>query len=449
MRPQNQDDKPIYVAHIDANSAYVSWSATEALRLGGDLDFRTIPSVVGGDPETRHGIVLAKSIPAKKFGIKTAELIWQAVQKCPHLMIIKPDAELYTRCSAAMVALVRQYSDRVYVYSIDELFIDLTGMQRLFGDPKELCDTIRNRIRDELGFTVSIGLSSNFLLAKMGSDMKKPDATTTLFPDEIEEKMWPLPVEDLFYCGPASTMKLNALGIKTIGQLARMEPRTLESHMKSHGRLLWDYANGRADGIMTAFKAALQQKGVGNSSTIWYDVTDRRDASLHILSLCESVALRLRGSSLAGKVVEVSIRYANSDYTHLGYGGQSHQRKLNRAVSNCYEIYNVAMQLLDEIWDGSVPLRNFGVRVSQCADDTETQLSLFERERKQHLLDRATDAIRERYGKTALTRATFLHTGVSPITGVGLSDKEYVLPVFSNGADERKLLEANVKHLPQ
>ncbi|MCL2497342.1 MAG: DNA polymerase IV [Symbiobacteriaceae bacterium] len=430
-----------YIAHVDVNSAYVSWSAVEALRTGAsDIDYRTIPSVVGGNPETRHGIVLAKSIPAKKYGIQTAELVWQAVKKCPHLKIIQPDAELYTRCSAALVELVREYSDRVLVYSIDELFIDLTGMQLIWQDPLAQCNEIRRRIKEELGFTVSVGLSSNFLLAKMGSDMKKPDATTTLFPEEIQAKMWPLPVEELFYCGPASTMKLKALGISTIGELAQMEPAILQHHMKSHGRLLWEYANGLADGIMTAFKAMLHQKGVGNSSTIWYDVVDRQDAALHLLSLCECVGLRLRGAALAGRVVEVGIRYANSDYTHLGYGGESHQRKLNRSISSTMDIYDIALQLLDEIWDGKRALRNFAVRVSECSDNSDTQLSLFESETKHHLLDRAVDALRERYGKGALTRACFLHSGVSPITGVGLSEREYVLPVFSNGADTRRIV---------
>jgi len=432
--------RPTLIAHIDVNSAYVSWSATEALRQGATKDYRDVPSVVGGDPETRHGIVLAKSIPCKQYGIKTAELIWQAVRKCPQLTIIKPDAELYTRCSAAMVQLIREYSDRVLVYSIDEVFLDLTGMQLLYGDPLELCHRIRDRIREELGFTVSIGLSNNFLLAKMGSDMKKPDATTTLFPDEIEKKMWPLPVEDLFMCGPASTKKLNLLGIKTIGQLARSDPKMLRSHLKSHGQVLHDYANGKADGIMTAFKAALNQKGVGNSSTIWYDVTNREDAALHVLSLCECVALRLRGSALAGRVVEVSIRYADSDYTHLGYAGQSHQRRLPYAVSNAMEIYTIAMQLIDEIWDGKIPLRNFGIRVSDCNDDLERQLTLCERDTKVLQLDSAIDVIRERFGKASLIRGSFLHTGVSPITGVSLSEREYHLPVFSNGADARKIV---------
>lgn len=416
------------IAHIDVNSAYVSWSAAEHLYRGGEVDFREIPSIVGGDPKTRHGIVLAKSIPAKKYGIKTAELVWQAVQKCPHLHIIKPDANLYTRCSQAMIELVREYSDRVFVYSIDEVFIDLSGMQLLFGDPVQLCHHIRHRIRRELGFTVSIGVSSNMLLAKMASDLVKPDATTTLWPEEVEEKMWPLPVGDLFMCGLASTTKLTGLGIKTIGQLAKMDVSILRRHLHSHGELLWNSANGRGEGIATSFKPLLQQKGVGNSSTISYDVTDRREAELHILSLCESVGLRLRNSQLAGKVITISLR-------DTGFVGVSHQRRINRAINTTTHIHEVAMELFDEVWDRR-PIRNIGVRVSDCETADAYQMSLFDMDNKRQMLDSTIDRIRTRYGNAAITRAAFLHSGIRPITGVSLHDDQMVLPVFSNGLND-------------
>lgn len=186
------------IFHIDANSAFLSWSAVNALQHGATVDYREIPSIVGGNQASRHGIVLAKSIPTKKYGIQTGEPVIQAKQKCPGLVVISPEYYVYMRCNSAMVDIVKDYSDSIQVFSIDEVFVDYTGMQRILGEPVQTAHTIKDRIKEELGFTVSVGISSNKLLAKMASDLKKPDAVTTLYKNEIPAKMWTLDVKDLY-----------------------------------------------------------------------------------------------------------------------------------------------------------------------------------------------------------------------------------------------------------
>lgn len=221
------------VMHVDANSAYLSWSATSRLQHGDSLDLREIPSVVGGDPETRHGIVLAKSIPAKEYHIETGETLFTAKLKCPELVIIPPNYHLYHQCSDAMVEILREYSPVVQRFSIDECFLDFTGMELLAKDPIKTAHELKDQIKRELGFTVNIGISTNKLLAKMGGDLKKPDMVHTLFSEEIAAKMWPLPISDLFMVGRATTKKLMDRGIRTIGDLAHFDLSRVQSFLKS------------------------------------------------------------------------------------------------------------------------------------------------------------------------------------------------------------------------
>jgi phosphoglycerol geranylgeranyltransferase len=220
------------IFHIDVNSAYLSWEAVYRLQQGAEIDLRTIPSVVGGDVESRHGIVLTKSIPAKKYGIQTGETLFTARQKCPDLVVVPPHYELYMLCSNAMVNILKEYTPTIQRYSVDECFLDFTSMENFYEDPVELAYTIKDRIRNELGFTASVGISNNKLLAKMGSDIKKPDAVITLFPIEIKDKMWPLPVEDLFMVGRATLTKLHNLNIFTIGDLANFDLKILKEKLK-------------------------------------------------------------------------------------------------------------------------------------------------------------------------------------------------------------------------
>ncbi len=261
------------IFHIDVNSAFLSWEAVYRLaHCGEQLDLREAVSAVGGDTSLRHGIILAKSIPAKKYGIRTGEAIWQAKEKCPGLILVPPNYGLYERCSAAFMDILREYSDVVEQYSIDEAFIDMSASCHLFGTKEEAARQIRERIREELGFTVNIGISSNKLLAKMASDFRKPDRVHTLYPEEIQRKMWPLPVSELFFVGRATAKKLFSMGIRTIGELAVADPAWLKEILKKQGEVIWAFANGIDLSPVSAIPAA--NKGYGNSTTIPFDVED-------------------------------------------------------------------------------------------------------------------------------------------------------------------------------
>lgn len=410
-------DKIIF--HIDVNSAYLSWEAIYRLQHGDTLDLRTIPSAVGGDPVKRHGIILAKSIAAKPYKIQTGESLMAAFQKCPHLTVVPPRYELYLKSSNAMVELLSEYSSQIQRYSIDECFVDFTDMIKLYGDPIETAHVIRRRIRDELGFTVSIGVSSNKLLAKVASDLKKPDAVTTLFPDEIKDKMWPLPVEDLFMVGRATAPKLRLLGIETIGDLACYDIEILKHTMKSHGVLIWNYANGIEDSVVKKSNR-LAIKSIGNSTTMPFDVDNRREAHLMLLSLSEMVGARLRDSQYLARLVGVSYK------NHL-FSSTGHQRKFDVPTDHTTDIYKVACSLFDDIWDGT-PIRHLGVRVSEFCENDFVQLHMFDtaNNEKNQKLDRVIDALRAKYDPKAIMRASFVNSGIKPMTG-GVGEDDFPL----------------------
>lgn len=390
------------VFHIDVNSAFLSWEAVYRVQhLGGKLDLRTIPSAVGGDISKRHGIILAKSIPAKKYNIQTGEPVVDALRKCPDLVLVPPNYELYEKNSKAFMAILRKYSDKVEQYSIDEAFMDMTGTQSLFGAPVIVANTIKDEIYQTLGFTVNVGVSTNKLLAKMASDFKKPNLVHTLFPHEIEKKMWPLPVRDLFFVGGASEKKLHSLGIRTIGELARADVNMLKTVLKKHGEVIWNFANGRDVSIVEPIP--MDNKGYGNSTTISFDVTDAETAKMVLLSLAETVGRRLRKEDARIEVVAVSIRFYDLTYV-------SHQRVLKSATNITKEIHDVACRLFDELWDGT-PIRHLGVHTSRVSRNFNSrQLSLFDDTDYEKLekLDHAVDSIREKYGMDAIQRASFL-----------------------------------------
>mgnify|MGYP002799991601 FL=1 len=233
------------IFHVDVNAAYLSWEAVYRLRhLGVKEDLRKQAAGVGGDTALRHGIILAKSVPAKRYGIRTGESILEAKRKCPSLILVPPHYRLYEKASKAFMEILKEFSPAVEQYSIDEAFMDMTGTHVLWHSPEAAAETVRKRIRDELGFTVNIGISSNKVLAKMASDFEKPDKVHTLFPAEIGTKLWPLPVSELFFVGSRTKRKLDSLGIYTIGELARTDPEILKSHLKKQGEILWAFANG-------------------------------------------------------------------------------------------------------------------------------------------------------------------------------------------------------------
>jgi len=410
------------IFHIDVNSAYLSWEAVHRLQHGDPLDLRTVPSVVGGDPETRHGIVLTKSIPAKKYDIQTGETIYSAKSKCPELIIVPPNYGLYMQCSRAFGDILREYSPLVEQYSIDEYFVDFTNMGKLYADPVGTAYKIKDRIKEELGFTVNVGISTNKLLAKMASELKKPDKVHTIFPHEMVDKMWCLPIEELFMVGRATAKKLRSRAITTIGDLARTELKWIKLFLKSHGVLVWNYANGN-DGSLVRENRRAMIKGIGNSTTIPFDVEDKTTAHLVLLSLTETVASRLRQTGYCARLVSVSLR-TNEFYSC------SHQRKIASAIDCTNAIHEIACELFDELWKGD-PIRHLGVRVSELCSNDFVQLSLFEKDyEKQRAVDRTTDSLRERFGSEAIFRSSFLNSGVSFRSGGTVDDEEF--PMMSS-----------------
>ena len=297
-------DNSNIIFHIDVNSAYLSWTAVSNLQKGEEIDLRNIPSVIGGDVNSRHGIVLAKSIPAKKYKISTGETLYSALQKCPGLIIQPPNYKLYMQCSNAMVELLREYSPKIQRYSVDECFLDATHMRENYY---EKAVEIKNRIENELGFTVNIGISSNKLLAKMASDFQKPNKIHTLFKEEIKKKMWPLPVEDLFMAGRATVKKLHKLNIYTIGELANYDLDILLNIFNSHGKVIYNYANG-IDESTVRDRNYIEIKGMGNSTTIAYDVDTKEESYKILLSLVENTAARVRENKSLCQVVSVKIK---------------------------------------------------------------------------------------------------------------------------------------------
>ena len=329
------------IFHIDANSAYLSWEDVYRLQQGEQLDLRTVPSVIGGNEESRNGIVLTKSIPAKKFDIHTGETLYSARAKCPGIVIVPPRYWLYMKCCAAMHQIFQEYTPKIQRFSIDESFLDFSNMEHLYPDYMKLAETIKERIKNELGFTVNIGISNNKLLAKVASDFMKPDKIHTLFPNEIKGKMWTLPVEDLFMVGRATAPKLHSLNINTIGELANYNLEILKNRLKSHGQLIWNYANG-IEFSEVRKSNYIEMKGIGNSTTIPFDVEDSDTAHRVLLSLCETVSMRLRDSQNCCTVVSISVRGSDMIF-------YSRQKKLIVATDSTHKIHEIACYLFDNV----------------------------------------------------------------------------------------------------
>lgn len=389
------------IFHIDVNSAFLSWTAIKRLREGDTVDLRTIPAAIGGDMSKRHGVVLAKSILAGRFGVRTGEPITDALRKCADLTLAPPEHAYYSQCSRQLLHLLGRFSPSISQYSIDECFMEYAPVPGDHGDCVQAAHIIRRTIREELGFTVNIGISTNRLLAKMASDFEKPDRVHTLFPSEIPAKMWPLPVRDLFMVGRSSAARLELLGIRTIGDLAHMDPAILEAHLKSHGRTIWEYANG-IEATRIDARTRADNKGIGNSTTLSSDVTTEETARRILLELSESVAGRLRGSNMLAGMVSVEIKYST-------FESVSHQMQLTTPSQSTQAIYEAAARLFHELWNG-MPVRLLGIRTSKLSDSQVRQLNLFDyvRNDKQEKLDKALDSIRQKYGSQAVMRGSFL-----------------------------------------
>lgn len=387
--------------HVDVNSAFLSWSALKALREGSDQDLRALPAVVGGDEEKRHGVVLAKSLPAKKYGIATGESLFSARRKCPGLIVVRPDFDWYVQNSKAMIAILNQYSPEVEQYSIDEAFVDMTGTERLFGVPVETAHALRRRIRDELGFTVNIGVAPNRLLAKMASDFEKPDKVHVLDPEDVPRKLWPLPVRELFGVGPSAAARMKQMGILRIGDLANTDRAVLTAAFGARGDTFWNYANGRESDPVT--KRHTKDNTYGSSVTLPADLYDPAEADATLLALCESVGQRLRLDGRCARVVAVQV-------VDNAFRRKSHQVTLDGPTDSTDVLYRTARALLRQMWPAR-PVRLVGVTAERTGEAGFEQLDLFHdpvHSQKKEALDRIADALRARFGEGALLRAKLL-----------------------------------------
>ena len=388
------------VLHADLNNFYAS---VECLYRP---DLRGKPVAVGGDPEQRHGIILAKNYPAKKYGITTGEAIWQAKQKCPELVVLPPNFRLYLRFARLARQIYADYTDQIEPFGLDEAWLDVTGSASLFGDGQTIADEIRRRISDEMGVTASVGVSWNKIFAKLGSDMKKPDATTVISKENFKQSVWKLPAEDLLYVGPATHRKLLARNIKTIGDLALTEPEYLHTWFGKWGDVLYTFANGLDTSPVACLGEEAMIKSIGNSTTTPRDLTCNADVSLILYVLCENVAMRLREHGFECRTVEISVR-DNDLYSF------TRQHKQGRPTNLASEIHKAAMELFCKSYDWRKPIRSVGVRGCdlQTAGSDFLQLSLLYDEARRDKLIRlevTIDRIRQRFGNLSIQRALLL-----------------------------------------
>ncbi len=397
LKPIKTTESIIY--HVDVNSAFLSWEAADRIKRGEAVDLRQIPSVIGGSEASRHGIVLAKSGPAKKYHIQTGEPLIRAREKCPELYVAPPNFQLYVENSNAFIALLSRYAPVVEQYSIDEAYCDMTGTMKLFGHPVEFAHKLKAIIYQELGFTVNIGISNNKLLAKMASDFEKPDKVHTLFPEEIPKKLWPLPVEELLFVGHSTALRLHQLGLHTIYDLAHVDPAILQAHFKKHGQTIYNYANGKD---LEQPSHDEPNKGYGNSITLSFDVTDAETAKHILLSLCETVGARIRANHAFIRTISVTI--VDSDFER-----RSRQCTLDSTTAITEKIYEHSCRLFDQLWNHK-PIRLLGVHTANATNEAYEQLDLFDssKNKKLSMLNSAIDSIREKYGEDSIMRACFL-----------------------------------------
>ena len=386
------------IFHIDVNNAFLSWSALEMLKNGSKLDIRTIPAVVSGDERKRRGVVLAKSFPAKKAGIVTGEPLYIARRKVDKLFIIKTNKEKYKEYSDSFYKLLCKYTPVIERYSIDECFMDMTGTQKIFGDPVKLAYKIKDEIYNTLGFTVNVGVANCKVCAKMASDFEKPNKVHTLFNYEIEKKMWPLSVDDLFMVGKKSSAKLHQIGINTIKDLAHANIGVLTRYFKSMGKIMYEYANGMDESPVE--RPIPKNQGIGHSTTLPSDAEDIVSLKKVLRKLSDMVGIRLRQENKYATVISVQLKN-NQFFNYV------HQKKLVNPISSNEDIYDNACELLKSMWKGD-PIRLVGLRVTDLTDKTYEQISLFEeagKTKKRDNVQKIVDEINKKYGSNTIKSA--------------------------------------------
>lgn len=391
-----------YILYIDVNNAFLSWTAVDRLKNGEKVDIRTIPSVIGGDETERKGIVLAKSPIAKQFGIKTGETLYIARKKCPQLQIYSSDFSVYRKYSNAMIEILENHTNKIEQMSIDECAIDLTNFLHKGETIEEKARQISNQIKTKLGFTVNIGIASNILLAKMASDFEKPDKIHTLYQDQIQDKLWGLPISNLFMVGRKTIPKLEKIGIKTIGDLAKRKETDIINRFGKFGKTIWEFANGIDNREVQVNDR--KPKGIGNSVTLPQDIDDIEKLEQVLLALCEQVTYRLRKQKMLSQVVNVQIKTSTFDvYTH--------QKKLKEETDSTKYIFMEAKKLLNQLYNTSInkKIRLIGIRIDSLIKNELIQISLFntkhEEKEKQKKVDNTVDKLKEKYGYDKITRA--------------------------------------------
>ena len=393
------------IMHIDVNNAFLSWTAILYLKNGSKTDIRKTYAVIGGDEKARHGIVLAKSMPAKKKGVVTAETLFQAKKKCPNLKVYPPDYNFYKKMSDRMLDLIRSYSPDIEQMSIDECFLDYTPVKHLYGNEVDFAYKLKKEIYDKLGFTVNIGIGNNKLCAKMASDFSKPYKVHTLFENEIDKKMWPLKVDDLFGIGKKTAIKLHNLNINTIYDLAHADSSFLYKYFKNQAFDMIESAKGKGSDLVVSEES--QPKGIGNETTLNRNIFSKEELEPYLLALSENVAIRLRKQKKYASVVAVTLK-------DRFFRRFSHQKKLVNATNLTEEIYNTALDILSEmnVEDG---IRLIGVRLDRLSDISLHQVSLFEdlkvREDSNEL-EKTVDELKEKYGFKIIKKASLVDSKV-------------------------------------
>lgn len=393
------------IFHIDVNSAYLSWTAVEQLKNGAAVDLREIPAIIGGDQKSRHGVVLAKSPAAKRYGIRTGEPVANAFRKCPNLAMYPPDHKMYREKSRRLMEYLRTFTKEIEQVSVDECYMDFTGIADRWNSPVDGAVEIKDGIKERFGFTVNIGISTNKLLAKMASDFEKPDRIHTLYPEEIKEKMWPLPIGELYMAGKSSVEVLKKLEINTIGDLAQADLKLIMLHLKSHGKMLWEFANGIGTSVVQSEPD--EAKGIGNSTTLSEDAATMEEIRPVFERLAQSVGGRLKKAEKKAGMVSMEIKYYD-------FRTVSHQIQLDKPANDPEVLKETACSLFLEVWSGE-PVRLLGIRTSKLIDEAAPeQLSIFdieipkEPDEKHKRLKKAMDEINGRFGNGAVMKASLM-----------------------------------------
>ncbi len=389
-------DKIIF--HIDINNAFLSWTAVKLLQEGYDKDIRTIPSIIGGDEEKRHGIVLAKSPVAKKYGIKTAETIYSAKKKCPKLEVYPPDMGLYHHMSDQFFEYLKKYSPDIEKLSVDECFMDMSHSKYLYDALLQLAYHIKEEIYRLFGFTVNIGVATSKICAKMASDMEKPNKVHTLFPDEIARKMWPLPVDDLYMVGKNAAIKLHEIGINSIGDLANCDEKVLAKIFGKQGKVLWNYANGHSDDLSNHRET--KNHSVSTSLTFSTDIGEKNKLLQTLYRQVDDLGKELRKKKLYTDTI--AILYKTADFVSY-----SKQLKIPTLTNSTEMLSKYVVNLLDQSWNDE-KLRNIGVQFSNLTPVNRKQISIFSDEQADNRDDNiqnTVDKINDHYGTSIIRQA--------------------------------------------